>query len=98
VEDRLAIIGNLSILPITRDAETLAAALMRRHAVPNNHPNDALHIALAAAHAVQYLVSWNFRHIVNASIRSSIERVCREAGHDPPIICTPEELMEFNDD
>lgn len=98
VDDRLAIIGSLSILPITREAETLASELLRKHAVPANHPNDALHIALAAVHTIQYLVSWNFRHIVNASLRGAIERICRDAGFAPPIICTPEELMEPSDD
>jgi predicted nucleic acid-binding protein len=98
VRDRLASIDGLPILPITSEAETLAGALIQGNAVPGTQPNDALHIALAAAHRVQYLVSWNFRHIVNASLRSTIERVCRDAGYDPPIMCTPEELLEGHDD
>lgn len=98
VKDRLACIEGLPVLPITPQAESLAAALIRGHAVPDNQPNDALHIALAAAHGVQYVVSWNFRHIVNASLRPAIERVCRDAGHNPPILCTPEELLEPSDD
>jgi len=48
--------------------------------------------------SVQYVVSWNFRHIVNASLRPTIERICRDAEYDPPILCTPEELLEVNDD
>jgi predicted nucleic acid-binding protein len=98
VQDRLSTVQSLPVLPITQAAEHLAEALIREHAVPENQPNDALHIALAVAHGVQYLVSWNFRHIVNASIRPAIERVCRDAGYDPPILCTPEELLEPNDD
>ena len=98
VRDRLRRIGGIPLLPITPAAEHLADALMRGHAVPEDQPNDALHIALAASHGVQYLVSWNFRHIVNASIRPAIERVCRDAGYDPPILCTPEELLEPDDD
>jgi predicted nucleic acid-binding protein len=98
VKDRLASIDGLPVLPITTEVETLADALIQGHAVPGSHPNDALHIAVAAVHGVQYLVSWNFRHIVNASLRPAIERVCRDTGYDPPIICTPEELLEGNDD
>jgi predicted nucleic acid-binding protein len=98
VKDRLASIEGLPVLPVTPEAESLAAALIQGHAVPGSRPNDALHIALAAVHGVQYLVSWNFRHIVNASLRPAIERVCRDAGYDPPIMCTPEELLERNDD
>jgi predicted nucleic acid-binding protein len=98
VKGRLASIEGIPVLPITADAEALAAALIQGHAIPESHPNDALHVALAAAHGVQYLVSWNFKHIVNASLRPAIERVCRDAGYDPPIICTLEELLEGNDD
>jgi DNA-binding transcriptional LysR family regulator len=98
VRERLRSIRGISLIPITPAAEVLAGALIRGHAVPEDYPNDALHIALAACHRVQYLVSWNFRHIVNASIRPAIERACRDAGYDPPIICTPEELLELNND
>ncbi len=63
------------------------------NAVPPTEPRDALHIAVAAVHGIQYLVTWNFRHIANASLRGRIESVCRDAGFEPPIICTPEELV-----
>ena len=53
---------------------------------------DALHIAICATHGVEYLVTWNCRHIANATIRSRIESVCRVAGFEPPIICTPDEM------
>ena len=62
-----------------------------------SQPRDALHVAIAAFYGVEYLVSWNFRHIVNAAMRSRIEQVCRKAGFEPPIICTPEELAGEED-
>jgi len=98
VKDRIASIDGIPVLPITPDAESLANTLIQGRAVPESEPNDALHIALAATHGVQYLVSWNFRHIVNASLRSVIERICRSAKYSPPILCTPEELLEIFDD
>ncbi len=98
VKDRLDSIDGIPVLPITSDAESLADALIQGHAVPENQPNDALHIALATTHGVQYLVSWNFRHIVNASLRPAIESICRAAEYDPPILCTPEELLEADYD
>ena len=52
------------------------------------------HIAIAVTNGVDYLVTWNFRHIANAAMRSRIERVCRHEGYEPPVICTPNELME----
>jgi predicted nucleic acid-binding protein len=93
-EERLNTIADLALLPITEDAERLAQALVEGHAIPRSHPEDALHVAVAAVHGIEYLVTWNFRHIANATVRSAIERICREAGYEPPVICTPEELME----
>lgn len=93
-EERLNAIESFTLLPTTADAERLAAELIQGHAVPETQPEDALHVALAAVNGIEYLVTWNFRHIANASVRSAIERICREAGYEPPIICTPEELME----
>lgn len=96
--ERLACLEGIPVLPLTVASEMLAVALIEGKAVPQHQPNDALHIALAATHGVQYLVSWNFRHIVNASLRQAIERICRENDYVPPIICTPEELLESDDD
>jgi predicted nucleic acid-binding protein len=93
-QERLDAIEGFTLLPTTVDAEHLAAALIGGNAVPETHPEDALHVALAAVHGIEYLVTWNFRHIANASVRAAIERICRDAGHEPPIICTLEELME----
>lgn len=63
------------------------------YAVPATEPRDALHISLAAVNGVQFLATWNFKHIANANVRGLIEQTCRNAGFPPPIICTPEELL-----
>lgn len=97
VEERMEALAAIKLLRTTPDAEQLAKALVAGHAVPESYPEDALHIALAVVNGIQYLVSWNFRHIVNAVVRSTIERICRDAGYEPPTICTPEELMGTND-
>jgi hypothetical protein len=44
------------------------------------------------------LVTWNYRHLANATMRDQIADACRAAGYEPPIICTPEELMESTND
>jgi len=59
---------------------------------------DALHIAVAAVHGVDFLLTWNCKHIANATMRSAIERARREAGYEPPVICTPEELTSDDED
>ena len=76
------------------EAEALAQQLVDSGAVPRAATDDAVHIAIAAANGVEFLVTWNFRHIANASMRARIEAVCREAGFEPPVICTPNELVE----
>jgi predicted nucleic acid-binding protein len=93
-KERLEALARMVLLPTTTEAEQLADALIAGHAVPESHPEDALHIALAATHGIEYLVTWNCRHIANATVRLTIERVCRDAGYEPPVICTPEELLE----
>lgn len=63
-------------------------------ALPEKVENDALHTAKAAIHHIPYLLTWNCRHMANATIRSQIETVCAGKGYKAPAICTPEELME----
>ena len=92
--ERLKILNPVALLDVTGDAENLAGSLIDAGAVPPQAAEDALHIALAATNGVDFLVTWNFRHIANATMRAHIERVCRESGFEPPVICTPTELLE----
>jgi predicted nucleic acid-binding protein len=97
-QERLNEIDELPRLDITDRAHELASALTSSGAIPPSEPRDALHIAVCAAHGIQYLVTWNFKHIANATLRGLIESVCRDNGFEPPIICTPEEIAGFTDD
>ena len=94
VQDRLAAIQTLPRLAVTPQAENLANALVSQGVVPSKYPEDALHIALAAVNAIEYLVTWNFKHIADAAIRSKIEDICVAEGYTACIICSPEELLE----
>jgi len=93
--ERLAVIDSLDFLAASVGADELAAQLISGHAIPATEPRDAAHISLAAVNGIEYLVTWNFKHIANATTRTAIESVCRAAGYDPPIICTPDELSEI---
>jgi hypothetical protein len=97
-QERLDVIKDLTILAITDDARALARLLSTEGAVPPSEPRDALHIAVAAVQRVQYLVTWNFKHIANATLRIKIEETCRNAGYTPPVICSPPEILGDNDD
>lgn len=91
---RLAVLDTIPLLDVTEEAIELKRKLIDLRAVPLRAADDALHIATAAANGVEYLVTWNFRHIANATMRSRIEEVCRSSGCEPPVICTPNELMQ----
>ena len=97
-QERLDALDDLTVLAITDDARALARVLNAEGAVPPSEPRDALHIAVAAVQRVQYLVTWNFKHIANATMRSKIEQACRDAGFEPPIICSPPEIPGDTDD
>lgn len=90
---RLAAIGDIPQLELNEHCRRLARELLKRHAVPPEAAEDALHIAVSAAHGMDYLLTWNCAHIANAQRRGAIEEVCRNCGYEPPVICTPEELM-----
>jgi len=96
--DRLAALESVAMLDATEEAEELAQQLIESKAIPEKAAEDAGHIAIAVTNGVDYLVTWNCRHIANATMRSQIERVCRNAGYEPTIICTPDELMEPDDE
>ena len=91
---RLAALEGVALLDASPEAEDLARRRLDLGAVPREAAADAAHIAIAVTSGVEYLVTWNFRHIANAAMRVRIERACREAGYEPPVICTPNELME----
>jgi len=55
---------------------------------------DALHVSTAVVNGMDYLLTWNCSHLANAALRSRIETICRAKGYEPPVICTPEELLE----
>lgn len=97
-QERIDEIKELPRLDITDDVRDLASALMAGGAIPTSEPRDALHVAIAAVHGVQYLVTWNFKHIANATLRTKINDVIRDNGFEAPIICTPEELAGMTDD
>lgn len=96
--NRMDVLTSLTPLDATREALELAQRLVEEGAVPAVAAEDAAHIAIAVANGIEYLVTWNYRHIANAASRSLIEKVCRGEGFEPVIICSPDELMEYDHD
>jgi hypothetical protein len=96
--DRLVALASVTLLDATEQALELATQLLESGAIPKKAAEDAVHIAIAVTNGVEFLVTWNCRHIANATMRSQIELACRNAGFEPAIICTPDELMEPEND
>jgi len=92
-QERLAVLSDLALLETSEDALALAADLIEPGPLPRTAAEDALHVAIAVINGVDYLLTWNCRHIANASLRRQIEEICRLHGYEPVIICTPEELL-----
>jgi predicted nucleic acid-binding protein len=92
-QKRLAVLTTLTALDVNPQAGALAQAILAGGVLPPNAARDAVHVAVAAVHGVDYLLTWNCKHLANAQIMRRIESVCQSHGHRMPIICTPEELM-----
>ena len=90
---RAHVLVDLALLDITSVAVGLARRLIEEVSLPQQAAADALHIATAACHGMEYLLTWNAAHIANAEYRPRVERTCRAHGYEPPVLCTPDELM-----
>ena len=85
-------LAGLPLLDITGEVTVLVNELLGKGILPPKAGSDAVHIAVATVHRVDYLLSWNCKHIANAHVRKMTERVFRALGYEPPVICTPAEL------
>jgi len=91
---RLEKIAEFPVLEITSEVRKLAELYFEKIPVPDKARGDAFHLAVATFHGMDFLVSWNFSHILNARVRSVIQEINTMREISTPIICTPEELME----
>ena len=89
----MRVLHGLPLLDITPEVGPLASAMLDSGILPRKAATDAAHIALAAVHGMDFLVTWNCVHIANAVIAKAVAKVCALHGHECPVICTPEELL-----
>jgi hypothetical protein len=82
-QERLENLATLALLEVTEEAVSLAQELLSTGAVPEKAAEDALHLAIAVTNGVEYLLTWNCKHLANATMRTKIEAVCRSAGYEP---------------
>jgi hypothetical protein len=93
---RLALLAELTLLEIPAQAMGLANALVDATALPVKARVDALHIAIAAYERMDFVLTWNFKHIANAQLAGKVRQVCESHGLVCPVLCSPLELMEVN--
>ena len=92
-EERLESLDGIPLLPLAPEIAQIADEIMNRAILPAKARTDALHIAIVAHHRIQYLLTWNCRHIANATILPRIHRLLNDLSIPIPIICTPEEMI-----
>jgi len=95
---RIEVLSKIPILTITESVVALSKALLHGGALPAKALDDSLHISVSAVHGVDYLLTWNCRHLVNAETKPIIRSICTMHGYTSLEICTPQELMGVFDD
>ncbi|MEI7676535.1 MAG: type II toxin-antitoxin system VapC family toxin [Bacteroidales bacterium] len=94
---RLTVLNDVPLILITEQALDIANSLIAKGIIPAKAAEDALHIAIATVNGVDYLLTWNCRHIANPEIQRGIAAHLEEIGLSLPFICTPEELLGEED-
>jgi hypothetical protein len=94
-EARLRALDGIQRLPAQPEVDEVIEHLLASGVIPANAAADAAHIAFSAVHAMDFLLTWNCKHINNPHLVRRIERACAERGLNCPVICTPEELLPF---
>ena len=90
---RLSAVENFNILDFDKKTKEVSNLLLSQKAIPEKCPEDALHIAVATVNNIEFIVTWNFKHINNPFMKSKIREIIKNAGYKCPIICSPEELI-----
>lgn len=92
-ERRLESLQDIPLLAVTAEAELIASQILNEHLLPSHAVRDALHIGVSVVHEMDFLLTWNIRHIANAQMRKKLRVFVESLGYALPTICTPEELL-----
>jgi len=91
-QERLDALKEIALLELNEETLYLARELVQKGPIPEKANEDAIHISLATVRGMDYLLTWNCRHIANAEMRKGVASVC-SLGYETPVVSTPEELM-----
>ncbi|MEJ6486612.1 type II toxin-antitoxin system VapC family toxin [Nostoc punctiforme UO1] len=90
---RLEIVRDFPLLEVSEAVQNLAAQFLTKSSLPPKAADDALHIAAATVYGLDYLLTWNCKHIANAQIQKKLAQISLDVGYELPTLCTPYELM-----
>ncbi|MBF0121089.1 MAG: type II toxin-antitoxin system VapC family toxin [Desulfobacterales bacterium] len=92
-EKRLNVLKDITLLELNKETVELADIFIKHKNISKKVSEDIFHIAIATIYGLDYLLTWNCKHIANAEIHKKIAKICINEGYEMPTICTPEELM-----
>ncbi len=90
---RLAFLAPFPVLEVTSDIQPAIELYLRKNVVPFGSAEDAAHLAFASVHNIDFLCTWNFKHLANAFAFRKLREVNEKHGLFTPQVCTPEELL-----
>lgn len=90
---RLTFLQGIPLLDLTEAVNDIAKAIMDSGLLPQRAIRDAVHIAVSAVHNIDILLTWNCRHIANATLIKELRAIVADCGCELPVLCTPEELL-----
>ena len=93
---RLALLQTLTFLDLTEEATDLAQEFLRQSNLPTKAANDAFHMAIATVYGLNYLLTWNCKHMANSQIQRKLSEISRHLGYKLPFICTPYEFISLD--
>lgn len=93
VKKRRTAIQGFFVIDISKEAETLSDLLVKNCGIPREFPEDALHIAIATVANVDFIATWNFKHMNNPFTKNKIRKIVEKSGYICPVITSPEELL-----
>lgn len=93
-ERKHLMVRRLRYLTSTADVKALSKELIRRGLVPSSKPGDAEHLAISASHGIDYLLTWNYAHMANASVQDRLTSLCKDMGLVAPLMVSPESIPQ----
>ena len=93
-EEALELLRGLALLDVSSEAAAFAELLVQEKLMPAPaNAGDAIHLAAATVHRLEYVLTWNVKHLANPNKRTHFAIVCMRAGFVPPLIVTPDALV-----